>query len=466
MAEEAEVIEKYEVKGYGEVTIYRPQGGFMPVYHTPWTVSSTGTCAVPGVAGPRGAQAGMSGTGIYGRLQPLLEDDNLEEVMVLSPKKSVKIYHRKHGMCDTEIVLSEDETGRIIANILAGAGREPGGDLLVDTTLPSGDRVNITIKPASPEGSTLTIRKFTRDSLTIIDLVNKGSLSPRVAAYLWVFVEGLRYKPANIIISGGTGSGKTTTLNSLTSFVPYAERIVTIEDTAELQLAHENWVRLEAVRQSARAKEVDMADLLKNALRMRPDRLVVGEVRGEEAFILFTAMNTGHNGCMGTLHANTARETVTRLTNPPMSVPAIMLTGLDLIVMQQRLRVGNKTLRKITEISEVGNFENNMPTLNTIFKWSPETDTLKETGVTSILREKISKEAGISPQEFDRIVQERENIITGMARNNVRDLESVNRTVQNYYAGMRAPAQSQAAAPTQPQLPMPMPPSPLAFFKR
>ncbi len=200
--------------------------------------------------------------------------------------------------------------------------------------LEDGSRLNATIPPASPYGPTLTIRKFLKNPLTIISLIKNRTINPRVAAFLWMCVDGLDYKPANLIVSGGTGSGKTTFLNALAVFIREGTRLVTIEDTTELQLMHEHIVRLETIPPGRDGTmEISMDTLLKNSLRMRPDRIIVGEVRGSEAVTMFTAMNTGHDGCMGTLHANTAKETATRLMSPPMNVAPIMLTALDLLVV-------------------------------------------------------------------------------------------------------------------------------------
>jgi len=216
----------------------------------------------------------------YGVLDPLVNDELLEEIMVIGPKRPVYVFHRKYGMMK----------------------------------IPDGSRVNATIPPASVDGSTITIRKFRKDPYTVLDLISFGTMSPELAAFLWLAVDGMGAKPANILVSGGTGSGKTTTLNVLATYIPAHERIITIEDTAELNLPLEHWVRLEARPPSIEGTgEISMDVLVKNALRMRPDRIIVGEVRHKEASTLFTAMNTGHDGCMGTIHANSAEETMVRI---------------------------------------------------------------------------------------------------------------------------------------------------------
>ena len=371
----------------------------------------------------------------YGALKPLLEDDDLEEIMYNLPGKPVMVYHRKHGMCVTNVTLKEEEALQIIKKIAAYVGRKVGLDnLLFDGRLPDGSRVNATLPPASPGGPTLTIRKQTHDPLTFVDLIRFGTLTPRLAALLWMFVDGMGAAPCNILVSGGTGSGKTTTLNILGLFIPSRERLITIEDVTEIHLLHEHHVQLETVNPSkAGDSGLDMDALLKNTLRMRPDRLIVGEVRGAEARSLFTAMNTGHDGCMGTVHANTAQESVQRLINPPMSVPAIMLNALHLIIMQGRINVGGKQVRRITEVSEMAGLEGDKPRLNTIFRWDQNKGALVETGVPSKLRERIARGAGVSPAKFDEMARNRQKIIETLIERNISDISQVTRVVQNYY---------------------------------
>ncbi|MCD6189201.1 MAG: Flp pilus assembly complex ATPase component TadA [Thermococcus sp.] len=237
----------------------------------------------------------------YGKLDPLVRDDNLEEVMVIGTRKPVYVWHRKFYMCKTNIAFDDE---REILNIIERIARQVGRRIdqqtpLLDARLPDGSRVNATIRPISLDGPTLTIRKFKKDPLTIIDLLKYGTFNLEIASLLWVFVDGLGVKPANVLVAGGTGSGKTTTLNALAMFIPPSERVISIEDTAELQLPIEHWVRLETRPPNIEGRgEITMDDLVKNTLRMRPDRIIVGEVRGPEARTMFTAMNTGHNGAL------------------------------------------------------------------------------------------------------------------------------------------------------------------------
>ena len=409
LEEETEVVERYK-----NITIKKVEGKYIPLYEVEFIQEKK----LP-----------------YLDLEPLIADDNLEEIVYNGLAKCIMVYHRKYGICTTNVTMSNEDIRKVLNEIASFVGKKiDAATPLFDGRLPDGSRVNATVPPASPDGPTLTIRKFLKDPMTIVDLIKNGTINSAVGAYLWLWVEGLKYKPSNIILSGGSSSGKTTTMNVLAMFIPVEERLITIEDAAELQLEHEHWIRLETVPVSHGVNGVAMDDLLKNTLRMRPDRIIIGEIRSKEANTLFNAMNTGHEGCMGTVHANTASETIIRLTTPPMNVEPMMLMALDLIIMHQRMTIkGGGSVRRIVEISEVAGLEKNRPRLNTIFKWDPASNTLKETGVPSKLREKISRTAGISLKEFDEILKERQEILDGLVIKNYRDVKTVTKVIQNYY---------------------------------
>ena len=406
---ESEIVERYK-----NITIKKIEGKYVPEYEVEFIQEKK----LP-----------------YLDLEPLIADDNLEEIVYNGPAKYVKVYHRKYGVCTTNVTVSNEDIKKVLNEIASFVGKKiDAAAPLFDGRLPDGSRVNATVQPASPDGPTLTIRKFLKDPMTIVDLIKNGTVNSLVGAHLWLWVEGLKYKPSNVILSGGSSSGKTTTMNVLAMLIPVEERLITIEDAAELQLEHEHWIRMEAVPASRDVNEVSMDALLKNTLRMRPDRIIIGEIRSKEANTLFNAMNTGHEGCMGTVHANTASETIIRLTTPPMSVEPMMLMALDIIIMHQRMTIkGGGSVRRIVEISEIAGLEKNRPRLNTIFKWDPASNTLKETGVPSKLREKISRAANISLKEFDEILRERQEILDGLVIKNYRDAKTVTEVIQNYY---------------------------------
>ena len=372
----------------------------------------------------------------YGELDPLIKDDDLEEIMVIGTGRPVFIYHRKIGMMVTNIVFDHDNDIKALIDVIARQvnRRIDQQTPILDARLEDGSRVNATIPPVSADGSSLTIRKFRKDPLTVIDLINFKTMSSHLAAFMWVCVDGLGVKPCNAIIAGGTGSGKTTTLNTVTSFVPPRERIITIEDTLELQLPHTHVLRMETRPPNIEGSgELDMDTLVKNSLRQRPDRVIVGEVRGSEAITLFTALNTGHSG-FGTLHSNTARETITRLVNPPMSVPNIMIPALDFIIMQNRMyRPEGGSIRRITEVAEVVGMEEGNVQLNRVFEWNNVTDKVEYVGIASQTLRSLSELRGVSITEVEEEIEKRRLVLEYMADKNIRAIEEVGQFINDYY---------------------------------
>ncbi|MEE3418487.1 MAG: ATPase, T2SS/T4P/T4SS family [Methanosphaera sp.] len=355
----------------------------------------------------------------YGKIDSLLKDDELEEIMIIGKNKPVYVYHRKKGMMITEINLSEIETKQIINKIANYVQRKIDKETpILDARLPNGSRVNSTIPPITADGSTITIRKFKKEQLTILDLIKSNSLSPHLAAFLWINIDGLNVRPSNIIISGGTGSGKTTTLNTLSSFIPSDERIITIEDVLELQIPQEHVIRTETRPPNIEGKgEINMDILLKNSLRQRPDRIIVGEVRSKEAITLFGALNTGHSG-MGTLHANSTQETITRLINPPMNVPSIMINSIDFIVMQNRIfHPTQGIIRRVTEVAEVVGMEMNKVQLNKIYQYDYSEDKLEYTAISSKALNEMASMKGISIKEITKEIKDRESYLIENSEN-------------------------------------------------
>ncbi|GBD23265.1 Putative conjugal transfer protein [bacterium HR29] len=305
-----------------------------------------------------------------GPLEPLLRDPSISEVMVNDVDK---IYFEQDGRIFRSPARFRDKQHlmRIIERIVAPLGRRiDEASPMVDARLPDGSRVNITIPPISPKSPTITIRKFRADKMRMADLIAVGTLSEQTAEFLAMCVRA----HLNIIISGGTGTGKTTLLNALSSYIPNTERIITIEDPAELRLQQEHVITLEARPPSIEGKNaVLQRDLVRNALRMRPDRIIVGEVRGPEAFDMLQAMNTGHDGSISTIHANSPRDAVARLENmvlmagmdlPARAIREQIASAVDLIIQVQRLQDGS---RKITHVTEVSGMEGETVTLQDIF---------------------------------------------------------------------------------------------------
>lgn len=308
----------------------------------------------------------------FGPIQPLLDDPDISEVMVNGPKK---VFIEKSGKVTKSAITFDDDDHvmRIIDRIILPLGRRVDADSpAVDARLPDGSRVNAVIRPVSIDGPCITIRKFKKDKLSIQQLIDYGSLTQNMGE----FVRACVLAHLNIVISGGTGSGKTTLLNVLSGFIPEAERIVTIEDAAELQLQQDHVLRLETKVANTDGKgAVTIRDLVRNALRMRPDRIVVGECRGGEALDMLQAMNTGHDGSLTTLHANTPRDALSRLETmvlmsgmdlPLKVVRQQISSAVDLIIQQTRLKDGS---RKVTAITEVIGMEGDTVVMTDIFKF-------------------------------------------------------------------------------------------------
>ncbi len=374
----------------------------------------------------------------YGILDSLVNDEQLEEIMVIGPKKPVYVFHRKYGMMKTNVEFYEDsEIQAIIEKIARDVNRHIDAmNPLLDARLPDGSRVNATIPPASVDGSTITIRKFRKDPYTVLDLIDFGTFSPELAAFLWLAVDGMGAKPANILVSGGTGSGKTTTLNVLATYIPAHERIITIEDTAELNLPLEHWVRLEARPPSIEGTgEISMDVLVKNALRMRPDRIIVGEVRHKEASTLFTAMNTGHDGCMGTIHANSAEETMVRIMSPPMNVPKVMASALDFILVQNRIHDRRKgTIRRVVEFAEVREVDGD-PRTFTIFSWDAAQDAQLLVDEDIRYLKTLSDFTGLSVGDLRDEWMRRKDYLVKLRKGGVKGIKAVKSAIQQYYEG-------------------------------
>jgi pilus assembly protein CpaF len=341
----------------------------------------------------------------YGPLEPFLHDDSVTEVMINGPDS---IYIERAGKLEptSATFLDDAHLMRIIDKIVSTVGRRVDeSSPMVDARLPDGSRVNAIIPPLALRGPTLTIRKFSRDPYTMDDLINFGSISPKAAQFLSACVHG----KLNILISGGTGTGKTTTLNAMSAFIPNVERIVTIEDAAELQLQQQHVITLEARPPNIEGEgEVRIRELVRNSLRMRPDRIIVGEVRGPETLDMLQAMNTGHEGSLTTIHANAPRDALARLETlvltagvelPHRAIREQIASAFDLLVQIARLVDGS---RRITHITEVLRMESDVITLQDVFVAKPPEEDASAAGKPVRLLAELEC-TGLKPQFLEKM---------------------------------------------------------------
>jgi len=362
-----------------------------------------------------------------GHLEILLKDVNLEEVVVNSAKEPIWVYHKIHGWLKTNVRLESEEQIRHYSTMI---GKDVGKQItilspLMDAHLLTGDRVNATLNPISNFGNTITIRKFAARPWTITDFLKANTISYEAAALIWLAIQN----EMSVLIAGGTGSGKTSMLNVLCNFLPPNQRIISIEDTRELKLPTTlHWVPMETRQPNPEGKgEVSMLDLVVNSLRMRPDRILVGEIRRQkEAEVLFEAMHTGHS-VYGTIHANNARETVTRLTNPPIDVPKLMLPALNLILVQNRnRRTGKRRTLQIAEIMPDGD-------PNVIMQYDAQKDMMFPKNKSKTLYETLNLYTGMSEKDIDDDLKEKISILKDLVNRNINDINQIGLILAKYY---------------------------------
>lgn len=363
----------------------------------------------------------------YEILDPLILDDNVEEIFINGTEKPIFIYHRKFGKCKTNLAFRDErDILRLIEKIKIFTGVSSKGPI-INASLPEGIRINLTLSPVSSAGMThLTIRKHMEKPPSIIDLIKTGTMDKKIAAFLWMAVDGFGIAPRNIIITGATGSGKTTLLNALLTFSREHERIVSIEDTPDLNLSYcKDWVRTKTT------DDIDMEKLVENSLRLRPDRIVVGEVRGREAYNLVSAMSLGHNG-LGTIHANSTSDVITRLRSPPINLPTKMLSVINLIIILTTF-YDRGINRKITRIDEIAGVMGETLQLGSIFEYNNKTKRVESSQFPVTTTGKIAEICGLTPKDVIDEIKRREIVLGYMVKNDISRQEDFIKVVKAYY---------------------------------
>ena len=373
-------------------------------------------------------------------IEPLMHDPYIEDIGCDGTTTNIFVTHRRFGSIKTNIIFENNENlGKFVIKLAERCGRYISYAMpLLDGSLPDGSRVQATLaKDVTTHGPTFSIRKFRQEPLSPIELVNLNTASPELMAYLWMMME---YR-ASLLICGGVSSGKTTLLNAITMFIPPENKIVSIEDTRELNLPHENWIpsvsRIGFGIPEIGGKiygEVSLFDLLRESFRQNPDYVIVGEVRGKEAYVMFQGMASGH-ASMGTIHAGSIDDVIKRLETPPIELSPGLIETLDLIIIMARAREKGDSARRVKEIHEVESIDKvsgNARTVKT-FEWVPSSDNYEKNVIESHMIRKISHSTGTSYQEMEKELEKRKKILTWMKNHNVIDFQEVSKYVNLYY---------------------------------
>jgi archaeal flagellar protein FlaI len=378
----------------------------------------------------------------FGKIDGIMLDENIEDVSCDGINSPVFVWHRKYESIPSNVIYeSYDELENFVFKLAYLCGRHISiAQPILDGTLPDGSRAQVTYgTEVTPKGSTFTIRKFKRSPLTITDLIIYNALSPEIAAYYWFLIENRH----SVLIGGDIGGGKTSMLNAISLFIRPTLKIVSIEDTQEIRLPHQNWEMM-VTRQGlgtgagavgeAGIGSISMFDLLRAALRQRPDYIIVGEIRGEEAYALFQAMATGHLG-LTTVHAEHVQGVLHRLTTKPMNIPPTQVENLNAISIVRRLVVNNVSLRRTISVSEMVGWDNekNDFKIQEIFRWDPEKDVFLKVGRSPLL-DRVAAQWGYSAEEIDQELEMRKTILEYMVRKHIRSYEDVSKLVLDYFS--------------------------------
>jgi len=373
----------------------------------------------------------------YGKITPLMKDHMVEDISTDGVNIPLYVWHREYESLPTNIIFeTETELNSFIMRLAYLSRKNISiASPLLDATLPDGSRMQLSYgNEVTRRGSTFTVRRFRVDPLTISDLIRFNTLSSRMAAYFWYAIENR----ASFLIAGGVASGKTTMLNCLSMFIKPEMKIVSVEDTAELNLPHENWIPSVARASFGYGEKgpgvITLFDLLKAAVRQRPDFLIVGEVRGAEAFTLFQAMATGHLG-LSTIHGETVNSVMNRLQSEPMNIPRSLLAMIDVVTIQIRTEIGGKPARRTSAITEIKGFNPDTKRLltNKMFKWIPRKDWFRNVNRSHILDKNMQKN-GLTEKEVADELQKRKIVLEWMVNKNIRRYTEVAKVIREYYA--------------------------------
>ncbi|MBS3760937.1 type II/IV secretion system ATPase subunit [Halodesulfurarchaeum sp.] len=371
----------------------------------------------------------------YDKLDPLMRDPHIEDISCDGYDLPLYVYHDAYTDIQTNRSFGEGELDDFVIKLAQGSGQHISiGDPVTDATLPDGSRGELALgREVTPRGSAFTIRKYAEEPFTPAALVDFETFSLDQMAYLWLAIESNK----SLIFAGGTASGKTTSMNAVSMFVPPNAKVVTIEDTRELTLYHDNWLSSVTRESLGEGEDISMYDLLRSSLRHRPEFIIVGEVRGEEAMTLFQAMNTGHT-TFSTMHADSVQTVINRLENEPINVPRAMIQSLDVLSVQTLTYVGDERVRRTRTIAEIEGIDQRTGDLDysMAFEYDPETDSFDQ--FDSIVLEEIREDRGWTRSELLREFRNRKHVLQYLLEHDVRDYRRFTALVNDYYADKEA----------------------------
>jgi len=367
----------------------------------------------------------------YRRLQPLMNDPHIEDISCDGYDMPVFVYHDEYDDLKTNVSFPERELDDLVIRLGQMADRQLSvGEPISNATLPDGSRAELVYtEEVAPHGSAFTIRRYSEDTMSPVDLIDSGTFTVEQMAYFWLAIENRM----NLIFAGGTASGKTTSMNAISMFLPPSAKVITIEDTREISLAHDNWLSNVTRERISEDATIDMYDLLRSALRHRPEYIIVGEVRGEEALTLFQAMNTGHT-TYSTMHADSVQTVINRLENHPIDVPRAMVQSLDILSIQTLTRQDDRRVRRADRIVEIGSISDRTGDLNysDLYTWDPQSDDVDGRYTDSNVLDRIAEENGWSDRELREAFRDRTRVIEYLVDNDISRYDRFTAVVKRY----------------------------------